>query len=247
MTSAPTARSSPSAASGAKSGGAIGDKSPIAIIPTENYPQLLDASIYYGPSILTDIQVIGACKNQRLHRHRPAPTAAQDSPMPSTYLVPSRIPPAPTIQIFYKQKSRRPVNQSPRPGANHLSARILLDAIHNKNPTTLSEAASYYYAMVAVKGMLAVIKDQESAEKPSIPPWRSKSGLADLKKLRPMWADSEKPLLDAWNRFILSIYQLQQGTGSSDTVERQRQALMDEVDKQATNQDMLQKMMSEGI
>ena len=130
----------------------------------------------------------------------------------------------------------------------HLSARILLAAAQGKLPKTLSATASEYYTFVAVRVMLGILNERaDSTASGQVPSAALRAGLMDLRKLRPLADADVRPLIDAWARFIQAWTALQQGTGSSETLETQRQFLLDEMAQEQADSQMMQKMLKEGV
>jgi hypothetical protein len=72
-------------------------------------------------------------------------------------------------------------------------------------------------------------------------------GLADLRKLMPLADANVKPLITAWMRFIEAWNELQQGEGSAKELEARAQVLTDEMTKEDTNADLMQKTLKEGF
>ena len=125
---------------------------------------------------------------------------------------------------------------------------MLLSIAQGKQPKTLSATASQYYTFLSVGSMLDVLKQRsESSEAHSVPSSVVRTGLANLRKLRPLSDASVRPLIDAWSRFIGAWNELQEGIGSSQTVEEQRQSLLDEMAREHADADLMQKQLKEGI
>jgi Lon protease (S16) C-terminal proteolytic domain len=231
----------------AKLHGATASKCTVAAIPLENEGQLVDAVVYNGSSLVSDIQVIGisnlndAIATVRVDRDDKLKQAielfgkvqkmAKDKP---NYLKSED-----TIALL-----KQVLDLVPR----HLSAKILLAMAQSKQPKTLSATASQYYTAVAVRPMLIILKERaDSKQAHQVPSAAVQAGLADLRKLRPMSDQNVRPLIDAWARFIEAWNSFQQGIGSNQTVQRQAQSLEDEMAKENSNADMMQKMLKEGI
>jgi Lon protease (S16) C-terminal proteolytic domain len=231
----------------AKLHGAVASKCTLVAIPLENEPQLVDAVVYNGPAMLIDTQVIGIgslndaiatvrterdpklkqaidlfAKVQQAVKDKPASLKSQD-----------------TIAIL-----RQVIDLAP----NHLSAKVLLAVAQGKQPKTLSAGASLYYTAVAVRPVLAILKDRDRERQThQIPSTAIQAGIADLRKLRPLADANIRPLIDAWSRFIEAWSGYQQGMGSYESLQRQWQALDDEMAKENSDADVMQKLVKEGI
>jgi Lon protease (S16) C-terminal proteolytic domain len=231
----------------AKLHGAIASKCTIAAIPLENEGQLVDAVVYNGLSLVSDIQVIGigslddAIATVRIDR--------DDKLKQAIALFASIQQSIKDKPGFLKSEDalaqlRQVLDLEP----HHLSAKVLLSIAQNKQPKTLSAGASLYYMSVAVKPMAAILAErQESRQKNQVPSAAVQAGLADLRKLHPLADPNIRPLLDAWSRFIQAWSSFDQGIGSAQSVQRQGQSLLDEMAKENANADMMQKMVKEGI
>jgi hypothetical protein len=82
---------------------------------------------------------------------------------------------------------------------------------------------------------------------PSVPSSVVRTGLATLRKLRPIADPNARPLIDAWSGLITAWHQMQEGLGTPDTVEKKRQAVIDEMAKENADADLMQKMLKEGM
>jgi hypothetical protein len=118
----------------------------------------------------------------------------------------------------------------------------------DKQPKTLSPTASQYYTFVAIRGMLPILLERDQLDdKRQVNSAVVRQGLADLKKLRTMADGGIRPLIDVWSRFIEAWTAVQSGSGSKRTLETQRQALLDEMVRLRADQELMQKMLKEGI
>jgi len=130
----------------------------------------------------------------------------------------------------------------------HLSAQVLLAIAQGKQPKTLSATASLYYTSMAVGNMMDVLKQRsDSNATDSVPSSVVRNGLANLRKLRPLADPAVRPLIDAWVSFIGAWNEMQEGIGSPQSVEKRRQALLDEMAKEDADVDLMQKMLREGM
>ena len=232
----------------AKLHGAIANKCTLVALPMENEEQLTDAVIYNGPELVTDVQVIGiltlndavaavrvdrdAKLQQAIDAFSSLQASAQSNP-----------------KTFWTSKAARDgLAKVLVLAPEHLSAKLLLAMAEGKLPKTLSAGASSYYTAVAVEPMLGILKERSDARTPThVPSAAVSAGLADLRKLRPLADPGIRPLVDAWSRFIVALSDFEEGIGSRQTLETQRQSLLDEMTKEQADADMMQKMLKEGI
>ena len=59
--------------------------------------------------------------------------------------------------------------------------------------------------------------------------------------------ESVRPLIDAWYRFIWGWSMLQAGNESQEMLDKQSQAIDDAMTKLQADQDLMQKMLKEGM
>ena len=228
----------------AKIRGAIASKCAIVAIPAENEGQLVDAVTYFGPGMMSQVQIIGistlddAVATARVDR---------DMKLKQAIAIFASLQPAMQQKDYLKSKKAQDDLQAVLAFApQHLSAKILLAVAQGKQPKTLSATASCYYTAVAVHPMLEILVERNGQGR-QVPSGAVKSGLADLKKLRPLADPNVRPLIDAWANFIDAFSDMQSGAASGQRAESKRQALLDEMAKQKANADMMQKMLKEGI
>jgi len=230
----------------AKLRGAIASKCTITAIPMENEGQLVDAVTYSGPNVAMDTQVIGISSLEdalgivRIDREEKLRQAIEKF---ASFQAAANGKPA-----YLKTKDARDrLTAVLAAWPSHLSAKVLLAVAQNKQPHTLSAAASYYYVSVAVRPMLDQLK-QRSKENSAQPPSATvKNGLADLRKLKFLLDPAVRPLGDAWARYLQAWDGLQRGEVSPESYDRQRQQLLDEMVKEQTDIETLQKMVKEGV
>lgn len=215
-------------------------------MPTENIDQLIDTMIYAGRPALTDVQVIGISSldeaaavaridrsdhlRQAIEIFRGIQQSAKES---SDYLE------TPDAQ----QKLQRVLQLAPE----HLSAKLLLDAITNRQRKRLSAAASEYYTFEAVGDMLPTLYAKEGNAPQSqdlVSDVSIDEGLKTLHKLRPMADLTVRPLIDAWTEFTEA---LEQSGAWNSTVEIKAQAVRDAMATLNANRDLAQKMLKQGI
>jgi hypothetical protein len=231
----------------AKIAGAVANKCTVVAIPMENYDQLVDAVVYSGISKVTDIQVIGisnmtdavaAVRTDRDARLTQAITVfgeIQDSLKKSS-------------SYLDKKEAVAKLTQVLSIAPQHLSAKVLLAMAQGQFPKTLSSTASQYYTFLAARKMLTVLAQRDAlGDAHQVPSAVLRSGLADLRKLRPIADPKIRLLVDDWVAFISAWNELQQGEGSSDTLESKRQTLLDEMAKENSDPQLMQKMLKEGM
>jgi hypothetical protein len=225
---------------GAKSGDAT-----LVAVPLKNYDNLVDAIIYRGPAIVTDVQVIGmsslddAVAIMRTDRtpeltkaialFGDVQTALKDDP-----------------RALYKPAMQSQLQTILSLAPNHLSAKLLLMVGERKMPATLSPTASLYYTDAAVSVMLPILKNRDYRSHP-VPSSTVRTQLAELDKLRPMADPKIQPLIDAWSHFLRAWTAQQSGEGSYAEVNGQLQKLQDEVATVNADPDLNQKLLNEGM
>jgi hypothetical protein len=230
----------------AKLRGVKQDHCTIAAVPSGNCDQLIDAFVYCGPSIITDVQVLGISDLDE------AVAVTRSDRDPKL---------AKAIELFSEiQKS---INDSPgyleTPEAeaklkdildlapNHLSARILLDHLHGDQRRRLTATASEFYMFSAVAQMLPTIyasEGQQTTSLENVSTVAIESGIRSLRHLRPMADLSIQPLIDTWIDFSST---LEQEGGWTPDVAAKAQAIRDALAKVNADQDLAQKMLKEGI
>lgn len=231
----------------AKLRGAIASKCTLAVVPMDNFDQLVDAVTYCGPSIVTDVQVMGVSTLQdavdtvRTDRDR---NLSEAIAMFATVQNGLKASPDYLQQKDAQNKLSRVLELAPQ----HLSARVLLSVAQGKQPKTLSATASLYYTSLAVRNIVGVLNERDKWKDPQLVPSSVvRIGLADLHKLMPLADSNVKPLVTAWMRYIEAWSELQQGEGSSKELETRAQSLLDEMAKEDTNAELMQKMVKEGF
>lgn len=231
----------------AKIHGAIADKCSLVALPNDNYDQLVDAVIYNGPAIVTDIQVIGisnltgATATMRIDRD---PNLANAIEMFASLQKAAKDKP----DYWISKDAQDALSKVFALAPEHLSSQILLASASGNLPKTLSATASNYYTFLALNPMLAILTERaESTRTQKVPSAVIRAGLVDLRKLRPIADPNVRPLVDACARFIEAWNYLQQGSGSLDDLETQRESVLDAMAKEQSDPKLMQKMLKEGI
>ena len=231
----------------AKIRGAIAGKCSLVAIPMENQGQLVDAVVYSGPAMLSEIQIIGisdlddAVATVRVDRDEKLTQAIamfaqvqQEMKTDPTYLK--------------KSEATEKLNNVLELAPQHLSAQLLLAIIDGKQAKSLSFTASMYYTTLAARNMLTVLAQRaESHDRQQVASSVIRIGLNDLHKLLPLADSNVRPLINAWMRFIEAWNGLQQGEGTVDQLENRRQSLLDEMAKQNTNPELMQEIAARGV
>ena len=229
----------------AKIRGATASGCNLVILPAENYDQVVDAMVYEGPSLLMNIQVIGAADLQeatalaRVDRDEKLAQALDTfgSIAPLLKASPARI-----HTKAMQDKLKRVLELAP----NHYSARLLLLVAQNKQPTRLSATASMYYIAVATQQALPAIFDGKAGAEPTLPKVVD-SGLVNLRKLRSRVDAKVLPCLDAMVDFIQTINAINAGRRDAEDLEPKRQKLLDALSRLQTDRALMEKMLHEGI
>ena len=217
----------------------------LAAIPSDNVEQLIDAFIYGGNSVVTDVQVLGisdldeaasvarsdrsAILSRALAQFAEIQKSSKDSP---DYL----------NSFECRNKLKDIVDVAP----NHLSARILLNRLQHQQRRRLSATASEYYTFAAVQEMLPTLASHEGAQvqSPDVSNVAIEAGLKSLRHLRPMADLSVQPLIDAWMDFSIALENQNKWTPD---VAAKAQAVRDALARLNADQDLAQKMLKEGI
>ena len=231
----------------AKIHGAIAGKCPLVALPTDNYDQLVDAVIYNGPTIVTDIQVLGisnlsdATATMRADRD---PNLASAIDMFTSLQQAAKDKP----DYWNSKETQDTLSKVLELAPQHLSSQILLASASGKLPKTLSATASNYYTFLALNPMVEILTERTgSNQNHQVPSAVVRAGLVDLRKLRPIADPNVRPLVDACARFIEAWNYLQQGSGSLNDLETQRESVLDAMAKEQSDPKLVQKMLKEGI
>jgi len=230
----------------AKLRGVKQDHCTIAVVPSDNLDQLIDAFVYCGPSIITDVQVLGISDlddSVAVTRTDRAPKLARAIELFSEVQKSLKDSPLYLQTPDAEAKLKDILDLAP----NHLSARILLDHLHGKQRRRLTATASEFYMFSAVAQMLPTIyasEGQQTASLGNVSTVAIEAGIRGLRHLRPMADLSIQPLIDTWIDFSTAVQQ--QGRWTPD-VAAKAQAIRDALAKVNADQELAQKMLKEGI
>jgi hypothetical protein len=229
----------------AKLRGAIAADAKIVALPSENYDQVSDAFVYEGPTLLTNIQVIGisdlddAMAVARVDR---APDLAKAITEFSDVQGMLKGDPYRIHDLLVRTKLTDVLTLEP----NHFSAKLLLLMAEHKEPSTLSAAATNYYVDLTVHTMMPGLYDK----KPNVTlasPAVVHDGLAKLQKIRHCADPEFVPYVNAVQGFMLAMNDYAQQRISLAALQIRAQAVLDQRDKLNTDRDLLEKMLHEGV
>jgi hypothetical protein len=232
----------------AKLRGATAADCKIVIIPGSNYDQVVDAMIYEGRSLITNIQVLGAdnleeatavARTDRASKLKEA-IEAFDSVAADLKTSPEKV-----HLPEYQTRLKRITELAP----NHFSARLLLLIAQNKQPRTMSAAASMYYTGVASQQampdvFIQIWADQRIARQSSP---AVDAGLTSLRKIRGKVDPKVQPFLEAMIGFIQASAAANTGRGNPRAIEARRQQVYDALSTLQTDRALMEKMLHEGI
>jgi hypothetical protein len=231
----------------AKMRGATAAGCDVMIVPAANYDQVVDAMVFEGPSLITDIQVIGAetlddaTAAARVDRNEKLSRALDDFGSLAQILKksPGRVHTKDT-----QDKLNRVLELAP----NHISAKLLLLLAQNKAPQKLSATASLYYTFLPVQGMLPTLFEPAQSGKPqNVTPVVVQKGLVSLRKLRTRVDPKVFPLLESMIDYVQTLNAINSGSRSLDDLEPKRQRLLDALSRLQTDRALMEKMLHEGI
>jgi hypothetical protein len=207
----------------------------------ENFQQVQDAIVYDGPAEVSAVQIIGiaslddvadvarADRNAKL---------AQAIDLFGQIQVSMKQSPKYIFQADAQNKLKEVVELAP----NHDSAQVLLSYSRHKLPR-LSAGATEYYISVAVKEYW-----DTPATATHVADYSAEDALKKLNKLRPIGDLTVRPYLDSWIRLIELYSRARSGGGvSSQDLNVQYQAMLNEASKLNTNRDLSEKLLHEGI
>jgi len=227
----------------AKLRGAADSGCTIAAVPQDNAEQVRDALVYEGPSLLTNVQVIGmsdlddAAAICRVDREAKLAGAIrlfgeiQKSMLDSS-------------DYLYTPEALAKLHEVLSLAPNHLSARFLILASQHKLPR-LTAAASEYYTFVAVREYLSTPATGKTSAQAT--DYSSEIAREKLKKLRPMADLAVVPFIDAWSDYIQAFEEWRHGVVTATYVNDKNQEVLNEETKLNTNRDLAEKMLREGI
>ena len=218
-------------------------------LPADNYDQLVDAVVFAGPAAACSVQVLGmADLTDAIAVARADRDVKMAGAMAAFADVQREVLASPA---YLKRKEAADQLAAVVAAApNHLSARVLLAVARGTAPKTLSITASQYYLALAVREMLTGLdrrSEHGGRAAVDVPPASLRSGLADLRKLRPLADPRTRPLIDAWSRFVGAVNAYQQHGATANDVDRERQRLSDEMQRQQSDPVVMQQLLNEGI
>lgn len=219
----------------------------IVALPMENTEQLLDAMIFNGPGLITDVQVIGITD---LDNAASVARTDRDEKLARAISIFDQVQASVKDSPRYLQTAagQARLQEVLELAPQHLSARLLLGALHNAQRRHLTATASIYYTLLAAHDALPSLVDQARAgTRTALVPAAVQSGLAGLRKVRPLADPKIQPFVDAWTEFIQAWSQAESGMGTYEMAESKRQALLNEMGRLDTNKELAQKMLQEGI
>src|SRR5262249_24202500 len=142
----------------AKTRGATAAGCTLMALPADNYPQVVDAFVWEGPKLLTNIQVIGI---SNLTQAEAVARVDRDEKRAAALKlfgeVQAKLAKSPD-SVHYKEcldKLSSIVDLAP----NHYSAKLLLAVGQNKQPHKLSATATMYYTFVSIGNMGPTLLD----------------------------------------------------------------------------------------
>jgi Lon protease-like protein len=232
----------------AKLRGATAGDCKIVIVPADNYDQVVDAMIYEGRSLITNIQVIGAGNLEEasaVARTDRAPKLKEAIEAFDAVAADLKTSPEKVHLPEYQAKLYHITELAP----NHISARLLLLIAQNKQPRTMSAAASMYYTAVASQQAMPDIfiqiwADQRLARQsaPAVD-----AGLTNLRKIHGKVDPKVLPLVDAMVGFIQASAAANNGRGNPRAIEARRQQVYDALATLQTDRTLMEKMLHEGV
>ena len=219
----------------------------LVLLPADNFEQVVDAMVYEGPSLITDVQIIGvstldeAAAAARTDRAEKLNQAIDE--FGSMALVLKKTPECVHSKEM-QQKLQRILDLAP----NHFSAKLLLLVAQNRQPRTLSAAASMYYAGMAIHDALPVLFEQaQSGVRQSVTPTVVQEGMINLRKLRSRVDPKVLPLVDAMNDFIWTLNAINSGRRNPLELESKRQHILDALTKLNADRALMEEMLHEGV
>jgi len=232
----------------AKIRGATAADCKIVIVPAANYDQVVDAMIYEGRSLITNIQVLGAdnleeatavARTDRASKLKEA-IEAFDSVAADLKTSPEKV-----HLPEYQTRLKRITELAP----NHFSAKLLLLISLNKQPRMMSAAASIYYASVASQQAMPDVfiqlwADQRLARQSSV---AVDAGLTNLRKIRGKVNPKVQPFVDSMIGFIQASAAANTGRGNPRALEARRQQVYEALSQLQTDRALMEKMLHEGI
>lgn len=231
----------------AKLRGATEAQCTIVALPADNYNQLVDAFVYEGPELITNIQVIGisnlddAVAVSRLDRDANLTDAIAQFTQVQQEL---KDDPKKIHSKEIQSQLAQVVDLEPR----HFSAKLLLMTAQNLQPKKLSATATMYYTVTAFKTVWPTL--MEHAKAPNPPLMNSlvvQEVLHSLDKVRQLADPQVVPFVNAYRLYIEALNDLEYHRASPNMVEERRQVVLDTLAKLQADRDLMEKMLYEGI
>jgi len=227
----------------AKLRGAAAAGCDVVAVPADNEAQVADGMVYVGPSLVTDVQVItigNLDDAQAVTRSDRSESLTKAIALFSNIQAQIKGSGSALKTVQVQAELRHVLELVPQ----HLSAKLLLRLAANSEPKTLSATASMYYTFVAARPMLPILKYTDpSRHHDQVPAGLSKS-LEDLQKLRAICDPQTRPLIAAWTQFIRTW---NSPHPSANTIIDDRNRVVEQMQRLNADQDLMQKMISEGI
>jgi hypothetical protein len=232
----------------AKIRGATAAECRIVIVPASNYDQVVDAMIYEGRPLITNIQVLGAgtleeatalARTDRAAKLKEA-VEAFDSIAADLKTKPEKV-----RLPEYQTRLTRIIELAP----NHFSAKLLLLVSQNKQPRTMSAAASLYYTAVASQqAMPDVFVQLWAAQRMSRQSSTAvEAGVTNLGKIRSRVDPKVVPFVESMIGFISAAAAANNGRGNPRALEARRQQVYEALSKLQTDRTLMEKMLHEGV
>jgi hypothetical protein len=231
----------------AKLRGATAAGSAIVILPAANLDQLTDAFVYEGPSLLANLQVLGA---DTLTDAASLARADRDEKIATALSLYAGIQdelkkfPEHTHLKAVQEKLEQVIAIAP----NHLSAKLLLAYGQNKSPKKLSAGAALYYMLTAEKAIAppSSIASRSPSCAPSRPSPSRKASRASTSS-GPLPRPTSCPLLDSEIKLIQGVTNVQAGRAAPQTLLPLLQAAEDAGAKLQSDRNWMEKVMNEGV
>jgi len=220
----------------------------IVIVPGSNYDQVVDAMIYEGRSLITDIQVIGAdnleeatavARTDRASKLKEAIEAF------SSVAADLKTNPEKVHLPDYVKRLKGITDLAP----NHFSAKLLLLIGQNKQPRAMSAGASMYYTAVASQQAMPDVfiqlwAAQRLARQSSV---AVDAGLINLRKIRGKVDPKVLPFVDSMIGFIQASAAANNGRGNPRALEARRQQVYEALSGLQTDRTVMEKLLHEGV
>ena len=232
----------------AKVRGATAAGCKIVIVPGSNYDQVVDAMIYEGRPLITNIQIFGADNLEEasaVARTDRTPKLKEAIEAFESVAADLKTSPEKVHLPEYEKRLKAISDAAP----NHLSAKILLLIAQNKQPRTMSAGASLYYTGVASKQAMPDVfiqlwADQRLTRQSSV---AVDAGLLNLRKIRVKCDPKVLPFLDSMIGFIQASAAAGNGRGNPRALDARRQQVFDALAGLQTDRAVMEKMLHEGV